>query len=80
MSKITYKKVQEWVRVWNKYHPEAVMTTTFSLGYAAIGFLGEHGGISVVAQGSTPREAWDMFSAWKYGYEYAKERMGNNEV
>ena len=75
MSRITYKKVSEWVKTWNEYHPEAIMTTTFSLGYAAIGFLGEHGSMSVVASGSTPREAWDNFCAWKYGYQYAKEHM-----
>ena len=75
MKRITYNKVKEWVNVWNENHPEAVMTTAFWLNYAAIGFLGEHGGISVIAQGSTPREAWDAFSAWKAGYLYAREKM-----
>lgn len=76
--KITSNKVREWVATWNKYNPNMPMTCTFSLGYAAIGHLREHGSISVIASGETPREAWEKFSCWKAGYGEAERKYKND--
>ena len=80
MDRITTKKVKEWVAEWNKYRPDFPMTTTFSLGYCAIGHLGEHGGIDVIARGSTPREAWEKFSAWESGFLFCESLVRNGKT
>lgn len=71
-SRITSNMVQEWIENWNKYRPEFKMGTTFSLNYAAIGFLSETGGLDVIVRGETPREAWEKFTEWKSGFIYCE--------
>jgi hypothetical protein len=77
MSKVTSKKVKEWVKIWNEYNPEVPMGCTFSSGYAAIGHLKEHGSLDIICSGETPREAWDQFCCWKAGFGYAEKMYKN---
>jgi len=84
MSKcrITISDVGIWIYDWNEAHPDIPMTYTASLNYVAIGHRGEHGGIDVICSGSTAREAWEKFRAWKSGFAFGKEyrhdNMGND--
>lgn len=80
MDRITTAKVKKWVDEWNTNRPEFPMTTTFNLGYVAIGHLLEHGAISVIASGETPREAWEKFSAWTSGFMYCESIVRNGKT
>lgn len=79
-DRITTTKVKEWIADWNKYRPEFPMTTSFSLGYAAIGHLGQTGSIDVIASGETPREAWEKFTAWKSGFIFCENLVRKGET
>ena len=79
-DRITRKDVKDWVSTWNHYHPEFPMTTTFSQDYEAIGHLGEHGSIDVIASGTTPREAWEKFYAWKAGFAFYERMVEEGKI
>lgn len=64
MTRVSFKKLREWVNKWNEGHPEhEPFTVSDWNGYYHIGTNG-----SDLIGESTPGRAWEMFTMWKYGY------------
>lgn len=69
MSRVTYKKLKEWVNEWNEGHPEhEPFEVRVWNGYYHIGTNG-----SELIGEATPGRAWAMFTMWKYGYSDGME-------
>lgn len=72
MTRVSYKKLKEWVNEWNEGHPEhePFEVRAYS-GYYHIGT-----NASNMISEATPGRAWEMFTMWKYGYLEGTEAMG----
>ena len=64
MTRVSYKKLKEWVNEWNEGHPEhEPFEVRSNNGYYHIGEK-----CSYMISEATPKRAWEMFTMWKYGY------------